>query len=83
MKKIFNNNGQPSANTINAFRRSQRGDIYRPTRWINNGRVLQDDSDYIKGYLTAKGIMFECGNDAPRGGKDGNYIKPAQQIVFS
>lgn len=83
MKKIFKSNGQLTENAINALNRSKKGDLFRPMRWINKGRTLQDDSQYIKAYLESRGVMFECGNDSVRGGKEGFYIKPAQEVQFS
>ena len=45
--------------------------------WKRNGRhqTLVDYSFKIIQILQAQKYKFELGNDAPRGGKDGNFIK--------
>ena len=47
---------------------------FRPTVWTNKGRSLRDYRKAVTEGLKAIGIDFEEGNDAPRGGLNGNYI---------
>lgn len=47
---------------------------FRPTVWTNKGRSLRDYRMNVTEGLRLIGIAFEEGNDAPRGGLNGNYI---------
>lgn len=52
--------------------------VSRPVRWHNAGRgryQLEDHSYNIEHALTLLGVSYETGNDAPRGGKEGYYIR--------
>jgi len=37
--------------------------------------ITSDKTNEIKTILEKAGIKYECGNNAPRGGKSGNYFK--------
>lgn len=47
----------------------------RPVFWVDKGRTLYDHHANIEEGLRLLGIDFETGNDAPRDGKNGYYIK--------
>ena len=49
--------------------------IMRPIYWGYKGRTLHDGSANLEFGLQALGIDYEAGNDAPRGGKNGYYVK--------
>lgn len=46
-------------------------------RWRRNGRrhQLQDDSEKIRRVFNALRLSWTEGNDAPRGGREGDYIE--------
>lgn len=46
-------------------------------RYSGSGRYinLQDYSFYVSQILNLQGYKFETGNDAPRGGKEGDFFK--------
>ena len=47
---------------------------FRPCCWTNKGRSLRDYRMNVTEGLRLISIDFESGNDAPRGGLNGNYI---------
>lgn len=49
----------------------------RPCQWVGSGRYrsLQDNRRYYEVLLEAAGYSYKTGNDAPRGGADGFFIK--------
>ena len=47
---------------------------FRPCCWTNKGRSLRDYRMNVTEGLRLIGIDFDEGNDAPRGGLNGNYI---------
>lgn len=49
--------------------------VRRPVLWVDKGRTLRDHHANIEEGLRLLGIDFETGNDAPRGGKEGYFIK--------
>jgi hypothetical protein len=53
------------------------GDIIRPCHTSGTGRYTRnmDYTDDVIRLLKSLHVMFEIGNDAPRGGLTGNYIK--------
>lgn len=56
---------------------TSKNPIVYPCRWHRNGGryQLEDKSrNYIDG-LELLGISYETGNDSPRGGKEGYYIR--------
>ena len=58
------------------------GNIIRPCHTSGSGRFTTNldytaDTEKI---LTLLGLKFESGNDSPRGGKAGNYIKIISKI---
>lgn len=48
-----------------------------PCKWMKSGRrfACSDKTKTILDVLKAQGYKVEEGNDAPRGGLEGNYIK--------
>lgn len=63
--------------------RMVNGNLIRPCQTSGSGRFTTN-LDYTKeteNLLTLLGIKFESGNDAPRGGLTGNYIKVLTKIV--
>ena len=57
-------------------------EIIRPCYASGRGKFTsnQDHTQITENYLSKIGIMFESGNDSPRGGKTGNYIKIITKI---
>ena len=49
--------------------------IMRPIYWGYKGRTLHDGSANLEWGLHILGIDYTTGNDAPRGGKNGYYVK--------
>lgn len=49
--------------------------IMRPIYWGYKGRTLHDNSANLEWGLHALGIDYTTGNDAPRGGKNGYFVK--------
>ena len=49
--------------------------IMRPIYWGYKGRTLHDGSANLEWGLHILGIDYEAGNDAPRGGKNGYFVK--------
>lgn len=65
--------------SVNYFRNG----LIRPCKYNYNGRRVSV-TDYrwqIMEALNACKIKFETGNDAPRGGAEGNYIKILTKIT--
>ena len=58
------------------------GNVIRPCYCICDGRYTKyaDHTEAICTTLDRFGIEYTVGNDAPRGGKKGNYIKLITQI---
>lgn len=46
----------------------------RTFKWLSNGRYYKDTFSRDISLLEKLGVAYESGNDAPRGGKEGNYI---------
>lgn len=68
---------------IKNFYRIRANNIVRPTWYSGYGRFAKtfDYSLDIRAALTACKIKYVEGNDAPRGGKSGNYIKILTKIT--
>ena len=49
--------------------------VMRPIYWGYKGRTLHDNSANLEWGLHILGIDYEAGNDAPRGGKNGYFVK--------
>lgn len=49
--------------------------IMRPIYWRRKGDSLHDSHEVLEYGLAIIGIDYETGNDAPRGGKNGYYVK--------
>ena len=54
-----------------------RNGKFYPKSWVGSGRhiSLRDNSFYIIELLKRLGYKYTLGNDAPKGGKEGDYIK--------
>lgn len=67
-------------NAINEFVRSEK--IY-PVSYSGRGRHVnvRDMNHYIKMPLSLMGYKFTEGNDAPRGGQSGNFIKVSKTAL--
>lgn len=65
--------------TVNYFRNG----LIRPCKYSFNGKRVSvvDYRWQIMEALTSCKIRFETGNDAPRGGAEGNYIKILTKIT--
>lgn len=52
-----------------------------PVSYGGSGRhiVKRDFTSYITNLLTAQGYKFIKGNDAPRGGENGNYLQVSKK----
>jgi len=59
------------------------GNLIRPVHTSGSGRFTQnlDYTEKCLEILTFLKLKFEVGNDAPRGGLTGNYIKILTKIV--
>ncbi len=49
--------------------------IMRPVWWRRRGSSLRDNHENLEHGLTVIGIDYTTGNDAPRGGKDGYFVR--------
>lgn len=47
----------------------------RPVKWHGKGKNLEDKSSNYLDLLSSLGIAYTTGNDAPRGGKEGYFVK--------
>ena len=66
----------------NVSRLDINGNVLRPCHTSGHGRFTTN-LDYTKDvemYLTVIKVKFESGNDSPRNGKTGNYIKVLTKI---
>jgi len=52
-----------------------------PKRWGHKYKTLVDNSDKYIDILNALKLKFSTGNDAPRGGKEGDYIKISKKAI--
>lgn len=48
--------------------------VFRPFYWRNKGRGAHDSTQTLQAMLEALKLPYTAGNDAPRGGRDGDYI---------
>ena len=58
------------------------GEKFYLKKWENGWGKLQDRSPRFIKFLEAVKIKYEIGNDAPRGGKAGDYIKILTKIRY-
>ncbi len=49
--------------------------------WVNNGRNLVDWEVYVKQILREKSFKISTGNDAPRCGKEGDYLEVSKKAL--
>ena len=71
------------ANNTNNCGRMESQKVIRPTTSTYNGRhgsIICYEYE-IRDALELVGLKFEIGNDSPRGGVNGNYIKILTKIV--
>lgn len=76
--KLFTKAGVLSTNAKNAIQMApKRGNRIYPFSWGGSARHIRaiDNTDYIKRFLKLAGMKFKTGNDAPKGGKEGNYLQ--------
>ena len=75
---IQKKNGELKQDALNAIRNSRfvNNKIY-PVYYTGSGNFIskKDYTFYIVQLLKDKGYKFSQGNDAPRGGANGNFIK--------
>lgn len=82
---IIKKNGELTAHAITAIRESgMKGRKIYPVDYAGSGRhiTVRDRSAYIIMILNACGYKYEQGNDAPRGGAAGNFIKVSSKNVI-
>lgn len=75
---LYTQAGSVNKMYVNAIRGSRiNGDKIYPCSYAGSGRyiTLRDYTSYITTALKLAGYKFEAGNNAPRGGKEGNFIK--------
>lgn len=81
---IFKTNGELTKNCKNAIDRAffKGNNIYH-TRTVGSGRhiSIQSDEIYFERLLKLAGCKYSKGNDAPRGGQSGNYIKVSKKAL--
>jgi hypothetical protein len=63
---------------------SVKGNIIRPCRTSGMGRFTTnlDYTNDVEALLKLLGIRYETGNDSPKGGKPGNFIKVLTKIQY-
>lgn len=81
---LFKKDGTMHANVKNAIDRAKFVDnkLYH-TRTTGSGRYISIQSDYVyfERMLKLAGCKFSVGNDAPRGGKCGDYIRCSKKAI--
>ena len=86
MKKvnIYTKKGELNKLFLNALKNSRmsKNKIY-PASYTGSGRYinLSDYSFYIEILLKDKGYKYTRGNDAPRSGKNGDFIKVSKTAM--
>lgn len=58
---------------------SEKNLKFYPCTWRNNGRNLEDYTERIKGILEGQGYKVRSGNDSPRGGAEGRFLKVSKK----
>jgi len=79
----FNKDGNLSKRVSNLIKncRIVGNKIYYFT-WTGSGRYINpNDNSLIKDFIIFAGFKYKEGNDAVRGGKEGNYIKVSKQVI--
>lgn len=51
------------------------GKVMRPIYWCDRGRSLHDSHENLEHGLAVLGVDYTTGNDAPRGGMNGYFVK--------
>ena len=79
-KVILTAKGEVNKHFVNALFCARFDDATKtiyPCKWMKSGRrfACSDKTNTILEALKAQGYKFEQGNDAPKGGLEGNYIK--------
>lgn len=78
LTKLFNKSGELSKHAQGAIQISpKRGNRIYPIYYSGSGRYIKsvDNTYYIKRFLELAGMKYKSGNDAPRGGKVGQYLQ--------
>ena len=81
---IFTKTGQLNKLFLNAINDSRiDGNKIYPKHYSGSGRFvsLKDHSFYIETLLKDKGYKYTIGNDAPRSGKNGDFIKVSKTAM--
>jgi len=67
---------------VKSILESKNADMIRPCYTSGRGRFTtnMDHTQAVENILTLIGVKYESGNDSPRGGKTGNYIKILTKI---
>lgn len=83
-KLVLTKSGKVHTNYFKALSDSRiEGNKIYPKTWGGSGRhiSLNDKSFYIRNILNVCGYKINTGNDAPRGGKEGDYFKLSSQAM--
>ena len=81
---LFKQNGELKKIVKNALNRATyTSTTIHHTRTVGSGRfiTIQSDFYYFKNLLEYAGCKYSTGNDAPRGGQNGNYIKCSKKAI--
>jgi hypothetical protein len=82
--KLTTNAGVLTKNTANAINSSHfNGNKIYAKYYTGSGNHINlvDMSFYIIGILNALKLKYSTGNDAPRGGKNGDFIKVSSKAI--
>ena len=81
---LYTKKGTVQSNYVNAIKGSRfDGNKIYPVSWSRSGKHvnLKDNTFYITTALKLAGYKFETGNDAPRGGNEGDFIKCSSTAI--
>ena len=55
-----------------------------PVTYVGSGNFIskRDNSYYVESILNSQGYKFTKGNDAPRGGENGNFFKVSKTALL-
>ena len=69
---------------LKSLTESPSNGLIRPCYTSGSGRFTKnmDYTEDLKAILRLAGVKFESGNDSPKGGKPGNYIKILTKIEY-
>ena len=81
---LFNENGELMTKVKNAIYSADFStNKIHHTRWMGSGRhfKLKSDRPFFVDLLSYVGCKFSEGNDAPRGGQNGDFIKCSNKAI--